>query len=68
MGLLVGSDCESYFTQYLGRIFRTERAPIVIDFVDDFSTFHKHWMSRRVVYERTGGIIKNFKKEFPSID
>lgn len=68
MGLLVASDVSAYFAQYLGRCMRSDKSPIVIDFVDDFSTFHKHWMTRREVYERTGGIIKNFKKEFPSID
>lgn len=64
--LIIASDVEQYFVQYLGRVFRNEDdEPIIFDLVDNFSILHKHFKTRYSVYIEHGGIVKNFKKEFP---
>lgn len=64
MGLIVASDVEAYFLQYLGRVFRSDVEPIVIDFVDKFKPMENHWHTRQKKYEEVGGIVKNFHKSF----
>lgn len=64
--LLLASDVEQYFIQYLGRVFRTEEGePLIFDFVDDYSLLLKHYRTRSKVYTEHGGIIKDFWKTFP---
>ena len=59
--LLLATDLEEYFVQYLGRIFRTkDNIPIVFDLVDENSILNKHFNTRRKVYQDHGGIIQNF--------
>lgn len=59
--LLLATDLEEYFVQYLGRIFRTkDNTPIVFDLVDENSILNKHFNTRRKVYQDHGGIIQNF--------
>jgi superfamily II DNA or RNA helicase len=60
--LLVASDLEAYFIQYLGRVFRKQDiVPIIFDFVDQNSIMKKHYKTREMTYKKHGGIIKNLK-------
>lgn len=64
--LVLGSDVEEYFIQYLARVMRTEQVkPIVFDFVDTHPSLKKHFSERKKVYVKAGGVIKDFYKEFP---
>lgn len=64
--LILASDVEQYFVQYLGRVFRREDTiPIIFDLVDDFPLLYKHFRTRCGVYKEHGGICKNFLTEFP---
>jgi superfamily II DNA or RNA helicase len=59
--LLLASDVEQYFVQYLGRVFRREDVePIIFDLIDDFGLLHKHFKTRCNVYLEHGGVIKQF--------
>jgi superfamily II DNA or RNA helicase len=59
--LLLATDVEEYFVQYLGRVFRTkDTEPIIFDFVDNNSILFKHFNTRRKVYQEHGGTVKNF--------
>lgn len=63
--LVLASDVEGYFIQYLGRVFRREdTVPFIFDFIDDYSLLYKHYLTRRSVYLEHGGNIKDFNKEF----
>ena len=56
--LILCSDIEAYFLQYLGRVFRTQdNIPLIIDIVDDNNVLKKHYLSREKVYSEIGGII-----------
>ena len=66
MGLIIGGDIMSYFLQYLGRVFRSDVEPIVIDFVDKFKPMENHWYTRQNTYKEVGGVIKDFHKSFPN--
>ena len=49
--LILASDVEGYFIQYLGRVIRTEEVkPIVFDFVDDHPTLKRHFATRKKIY------------------
>jgi superfamily II DNA or RNA helicase len=64
--LLLASDIEQYFIQYLGRVFRIQNSiPFIFDFVDDFAILRKHYKTRNDIYIEHGGTIKNFHTEFP---
>ena len=59
--LLLASDLEEYFIQYLGRVFRREDVePIVFDLVDNNPILKKHFSTRRGIYNEVGGIIKKY--------
>lgn len=63
--LILASDVEEYFLQYLARVMRTEEVkPIVFDIVDKHPSLKKHFNERKKVYTKSGGIIKSFYKEF----
>jgi len=65
--LVLGSDVEEYFIQYLARVMRTEQVkPIVFDLVDPHRSLKKHFGERKKVYLKAGGVIKDFYKEFPT--
>lgn len=65
--MILASDLEQYFVQYLGRVFRREDTePIIFDLVDSYSLLLKHFNTRNSVYLEHGGIVKDFKKEFPN--
>jgi len=60
--LILGSDTEEYFLQYLGRVFRRQdSSPLIIDIVDDHSVLWKHYRTRAKVYRECGGKIKKIK-------
>lgn len=57
--LIVASDLEAYFIQYLGRVFRKrEVVPVVFDLVDNNSILKKHFKTREQTYLKHGGVIK----------
>ena len=57
--LILGSDTEEYFLQYLGRVFRREDcSPLVVDIVDDHPILWKHYRTRSKIYRDCGGKIK----------
>lgn len=65
--LVLASDVEEYFIQYLARVMRTEEVkPIVFDIVDNHPSLKKHFTERKKVYTKAGGEIMNFYKEFPN--
>ena len=60
--LVIATDMEEYFIQYLGRVMRTEEGePIVFDIIDKHPILKKHFSTRKKVYEESGGVIKKFK-------
>ena len=62
--LILASDVEEYFIQYLGRVFRREDVhPIIFDLVDNFNSLKRHYYTRKKVYESSGGEIKNFTRD-----
>ena len=64
--LIVAGDVEEMFEQYLGRVFRRmDTVPIIIDIVDKFHVFDKHFQTRMLTYLQSGGDIKNFNEYFP---
>ena len=66
--LILGSDIEEYFIQYLARVMRTEEVkPMVFDLVDNNKSLKRHFTERKKVYEKAGGVIHNFNKEFPDL-
>ena len=61
--LILASDVEEYFIQYLGRVFRREDVhPIIFDLVDNFNSLKRHYYTRKKVYEDSGGEILKFNK------
>ena len=59
--LILASDVEEYFMQYLGRVFRREDVhPIIFDLVDKFPSLRRHYSTRKGVYEKAGGKIHKF--------
>lgn len=60
--LILASDLEEYFIQYLGRVFRKlDIIPIIFDLVDDNSILKKHFATRKNVYLESGGKIIKYK-------
>lgn len=60
--LILGSDTEEYFLQYLGRVFRRQDCyPIIIDIVDEHPILWKHYRTRAKIYRECGGEIKKIK-------
>ena len=56
--LILASDIEAYFIQFLGRVFRREDVePIILDFVDTNPTIRKHFRTRKAVYLKHGGKV-----------
>jgi superfamily II DNA or RNA helicase len=59
--MVLASDVEQYFVQYLGRVFRREDVvPIIFDIVDDFPLLQKHYRTRYDVYIEKGGEVKKY--------
>ena len=67
--LVMASDVEEYFIQYLARVMRTEQVrPMVFDLVDDHPTLKRHFRTRKNVCEKAGGVVHSFWKEFSQFD
>lgn len=64
--LILASDMEEYFIQYLGRIFRVSQTskdfvkPIVFDLLDENPILKRHFATRKKVYQEAGGTIENY--------
>ena len=71
--LVIASDVEEYFIQYLGRIFRREDSePLVFDIVDKNPILAKHYRTRQKIYKEHGGVVDKFTfkgigKHFPDL-
>jgi superfamily II DNA or RNA helicase len=64
--LVLASDVEEYYIQYLGRVARRpDVLPIVIDIVDQNRTLKNHFRTRKKVYEEIGGSLHSFSSAFP---
>ena len=62
--LILATDVEGYFIQYLGRVFRREDVhPIIFDIVDNFNSFTRHYYTRKKIYEDHGGKIIPFNSK-----
>jgi len=60
--LILASDIQEYFIQYLGRCMRTpEVIPLVFDLVDNNRILKKHFAVRKKVYTESGGTIVSLK-------
>lgn len=58
--LIVASDVENYWIQYLGRVFRKrDTVPVIFDLVDNYSILKKHYKTREQTYLKHGGILKS---------
>jgi superfamily II DNA or RNA helicase len=56
--LILGTDTEEYFLQYLGRVFRTvDGTPLIVDIVDDHPVLLKHYRTRQRIYKECGGKV-----------
>lgn len=59
--LILATDAEEYFIQYLGRVFRRpDVEPIIIDIIDDHPILRRHYLTRRKVYIECGGLLNKF--------
>ncbi len=57
--LILASDIQEYFVQYLGRCMRTpDVVPLVFDLVDNNAILRKHFAVRKKVYTESGGEIR----------
>lgn len=66
--LILASDIQAYFEQYMCRCIRREDvSPIIFDLVDDDKALKRHFSERKKVYQKAGGVIHNFNKEFPGL-
>jgi superfamily II DNA or RNA helicase len=62
--LIIASDVQEYFIQYLGRVFRVEdNVPVIFDLLDDFSVLKSHYYTRRKVYISHGGKVFDFNSK-----
>ena len=65
--LILASDVEEYFIQYLGRTMRVDEKdpnfikPIVFDLVDINAILKRHFATRRATYMEVGGTITEYK-------
>jgi hypothetical protein len=56
--LLLATDIEEYFIQYLGRVFRRKDAnPMIFDLVDNNPILLRHFKTRQKIYQECGGTI-----------
>jgi hypothetical protein len=64
--LLLAVDCRDYFSQALFRVFRRrDSEPIIFDILDKNPILFKHYLERREIYLKHGGLIKDFFKQYP---
>ena len=70
--LVIASDVEEYFIQYLGRILEEDVQPIVFDILDQNPILAKHYRTRQKIYKDHGGVVekfnyKNISVHFPNL-
>jgi superfamily II DNA or RNA helicase len=59
--LILASDVQEQWLQYLGRVFRREHHfPIIIDIIDDFHPLRKHAATRIDICKQAGAQVVNF--------
>lgn len=64
--MIMASDIQAYFIQYLGRVFRRKDVvPLVFDIVDKNPILEKHFKVRSATYLEHGGGVQDFGKAFP---
>ena len=62
--LLLATDIEEYFIQYLGRVFRRKDAnPMIFDLVDTNPILLRHFKTRQKIYQECGGTITTLNVE-----
>lgn len=62
--LIMGCDSVSYYEQYIGRVFRSDKTRAwIFDLVDENIILEKHYEQRRLVYENSGATIHNVPAE-----
>ena len=67
--LILGSDIEEYYIQYLGRIFRRpDVEPVIFDIVDKNTILKNHFRTRKTVYQEIGGEIRKFQDYYPEVN
>ena len=67
--LILASDIQAYFIQYLGRCMRTEKVvPLIFDIVDKNHILENHFKVRRATYIEHGGTINDFSTEYPEFE
>lgn len=56
--LVLGADVVDYYIQFLGRIMRREdMVPWIFDLIDDNAILNKHFMERKKIYLKHGGVL-----------
>lgn len=67
--MIMASDIQAYFIQYLGRVFRRKDVvPLVFDIVDKNPILERHFKVRRATYLEHGGGVHNFTKSFTDFE
>lgn len=67
--LIVASDLEESWMQYLGRVFRREHhLPIIIDIIDEFHSLRVHSQTRIDICKKSGAQIMKFNNHVKSWD
>jgi len=63
--LILMNDCEDYFLQYLGRVFRRpDVVPLIFDIVDKHQVLQNHYRTRKRLYTEVGGEMKETPPEW----
>jgi superfamily II DNA or RNA helicase len=63
--MILASDIQAYFIQYLGRVLRTQEVvPMIFDIVDKNPILDRHFKIRRATYIEHGGTIQDFDKVY----
>jgi len=58
--LILMNDCEGYFIQYLGRVFRRpDVVPLIFDIIDKHSVLQSHFRTRRALYHEVGAEFRD---------
>lgn len=67
--MILASDIQAYFIQYLGRCMRTESVvPLIFDIVDKNPILDRHYKVRRATYLEHGGNIKDFSTKYSDFE
>ena len=67
--MILASDIQSYFIQFLGRVLRTQDVvPLIFDIVDKNPILERHYKVRRSVYLEHGGTLHDMSKAYPEFE